>query len=281
MEKNIETEVKVGIFVSIGVGLILLAILILGGQSLLAQKDHFTAHFTAVDGLIPGTKVTLGGVPVGTVDTIDFNFELHNIQVSFAVIRKSSQWIRTDSTVEIATQGVLGDKYLSINSGSQDQSQLPPGSNIPIRQGKDLSQFLTKGDQLMVTLNSIAISLDHIMKNFDADNRSETFFKGLASTAKNMGQASEKINHELDQIQLKRTITSLSQIFEKINNGTGTIGALINDPALYDQIKALLGGANRNRIIRNLVRQTIKTSEENSNQTPETTPPSVTPASKK
>ena len=50
----------------------------------------------------------------------------------------------------------------------------------------------------------------------------------------------------------------MNQIFEKINNGTGTIGALVNDPGLYDEVKALFGGANRNRVIRNLVRQTVK-----------------------
>jgi hypothetical protein len=39
------------------------------------------------------------------------------------------------------------------------------------------------------------------------------------------------------------------------------MGALINDPGLYDNVKALVGQANRNRILRNLVRQTLRDSE--------------------
>jgi phospholipid/cholesterol/gamma-HCH transport system substrate-binding protein len=70
------------------------------------------------------------------------------------------------------------------------------------------------------------------------------------------------MNDQLTDIHIKKTVTNLNQIFEKINNGTGTLGALVNDPGLYDEMRALMGGANRNRIIRNLVRQTIKESEE-------------------
>jgi len=278
MKKHIETEIKVGMFVSFGVALIMLAILIVGGQSLIARKNTYTSHFPAIDGLISGSKVTIGGVPVGVVDAIDFDYENHNIVVKFSVLKKATEWVRKDSNVEIATQGVLGDKYISIDPGSKTADVLPDGADIPIRMGKDLSQFLSKGDQLMVTLNSISGSLDRILKNFEADNRSTTFFKGISDTARNMGQASEKLNRELDQIQLKQAIGSLSHILEKVNDGTGTIGALINDPSLYDQLKALFGGANRNRIIRNLVRQTIKDSEKNGDPKSIPTDPSENPA---
>ena len=57
---------------------------------------------------------------------------------------------------------------------------------------------------------------------------------------------------------LKKTIHDVAQIVEKINNGSGTLGALVNDPSLYEDARSLVGGANRNRIIRNLVRKTTK-----------------------
>ena len=50
----------------------------------------------------------------------------------------------------------------------------------------------------------------------------------------------------------------LNSILEKIDQGQGTVGAMINDPGLYDDAKALVGQVNRNRIMRNLIRQTIK-----------------------
>jgi phospholipid/cholesterol/gamma-HCH transport system substrate-binding protein len=58
---------------------------------------------------------------------------------------------------------------------------------------------------------------------------------------------------------------NLECITDKINNGTGTLGAMINDPGLYDNAKSLMGEANRNRIVRNLVRQTLKEADDKAN----------------
>lgn len=268
MQKKLETDIKVGLFVSIGLGFILLAILLLGSnENLFSGKNHYTAHFANVDGLIVGAKTILGGVSVGTVEEIGLDSKTRSIRVQFSVEKKSADWIRENSTVEIATQGVLGDKYMSIQMGSDDKAVMPPGSEIQNKPSRDLMQFLSKGDQLMVSLNGIASSVDRILKTFEADNRSEIFFKGISNTAKNLSQASDKLDRELTDIQVKKAVNSLSQILDKINNGTGTIGALINDPSLYDQLTALFGGANRNRVIRNLVRQTVKSSEENKEST--------------
>lgn len=268
--KKIELELKVGFFVAFGMGLIMIAILVLGStENLMTRKDRYTIHVANVEGMIPGAKVVLGGIQVGTVESIDFDMERRNIQVLLNVTRKSSTWIREDSTAEIATQGILGDKYVSIVPGTEGKKQLAPGTDIPIKLSKSLSQFITQGDQLMITLNRIAVSVDHLLQDFETGNRSEIFFQGLTNTAKNMSHASEKLSHELENIKLKKTLTSLSSILEKIDNGTGTLGAMVNDPSLYDHAKSLVGQANRNRIVRNLVRKTIKDSEANSAETPQ------------
>jgi phospholipid/cholesterol/gamma-HCH transport system substrate-binding protein len=263
MRKQLETEIKVGIFVSVGVILLMIAVIVLGNtENLLSSKNKYHAHFSNVDGLISGAKVILGGVSVGTVEGIGFDREKRNIRVDFSVVKSASTWIRNDSSVEIATQGVLGDKYISIDIGSEDQPELKPGSDLPNRPSKDISEFISKGDQLMVSLNHIANSVNRILKTFETDHRSDQFFQGMAATSKNLALISDRLSKEVDNIQIKKTIANLNHIFEKINNGTGTIGALVNDSSLYDEFRALMGGANRNRIIRNLVRQTIKSSEE-------------------
>ena len=262
MRKQMDTEIKVGLFVSIGLGLIMLAILILGGaNSLFGREAKYYVHFTSVEGLISGAKVVMGGVTVGTIGGIDFDPQRGDITVEIEVQRKYGNWIRGGSQAEMLTQGVLGDKYLSLTSGNKTEPVIAPGGDIPAKASSGLAQFLTKGDQLMVSLNSIAVTMDHLLKAFETGNRSETFFSGMSSTAKNLSLATQKLNQQMDQIQLKSAIHNLNSILEKVNNGTGTLGALINDPGLYYDAKALLGGANRNRIIRNLVRKTVKDAE--------------------
>lgn len=263
MKKNLETEVKVGIFVALGLALTMGAIIILGStQNLLVKQNDYVVHFPTVEGLIPGAKVVVGGIQVGTVKEIDYDPAGHNVKVDLEVARKYAEWIRQGSVAEIQTQGMLGDKYVVITSGSSQEPILKSGSELPTRSSESLAQFISRGDQLMVSLNSIAKSLDRMFKGFESEGRSEKFFEGMSVTARNLSLASEKLNRELDGIQLRAAVKNLRSIFEKIDNGTGTLGALVNDPALYDDAKALMGGANRNRIIRNLVRETIKKSEE-------------------
>ncbi len=238
--KQTDVDFKVGIFVTIGLALVMIAILVLGStESLITRKNRYSTHFQAVDGLIQGAKVTIGGVPVGVIESIEFDQKTHDVVATYTVARSSAEWVRRDSTVEMATAGMLGDKYISINAGTMEMEQLPSGSQIPFRAGKDLSQFLSKGDTLMVSLNSIAVSLDRILKTFDSGNRSEVFFSGLTTTSKNLAGISTKLNDQLDKIQIKSAVNSLDSILDKINNGEGTVGALINDPGLYDDLKAL------------------------------------------
>jgi phospholipid/cholesterol/gamma-HCH transport system substrate-binding protein len=57
---------------------------------------------------------------------------------------------------------------------------------------------------------------------------------------------------------LAEATDDLKNITEKIAEGEGSLGAIINDPDLYDNLNQLLGGANRSFILRTLIRRSIK-----------------------
>lgn len=256
-------EMKVGFFVLIGLGLTLVAILVLGGkQSVFSSVNHYNSHFPKIDGLVSGAKVALGGLQVGVVSKVEFDPKSRDIRVQYSIEEKYAQWIRKDSTVEIVTQGMLGDKYISLNAGDPTQPLLEEGGEIIPGASKDLSQLLSSSEKLMQRISTVTESLDRVLGSFNRNNRAEDFFQGLAKTSKNMGEVSEKLNGEMSQMKLKKAIEHLNSILEKIDHGQGSIGAFINDPALYDDAKALVGQVNRNRIMRNLIRQTIKDNKE-------------------
>jgi phospholipid/cholesterol/gamma-HCH transport system substrate-binding protein len=256
-------EFNVGIFVLIGVGLAMAAILVLGGkQSIFSSTNKYVSHFDKVDGLVTGAKVVLGGLQIGVLTEVDIDEKTRNIKVEYAVERKYENYIREDSVVEIVTQGVLGDKYLSIVPGDLSKPAIPNGGTIAIGGSKDLSQLFSSSEKLLQKLTSTADSLDRVLGAFNRNNRADQFFEGLANTSKNMSSLSKKLNDEINEMKLKSSINHLNSILEKINHGQGTVGALINDPALYDDAKALVGQVNRNRIYRNIIRQTIKDNKE-------------------
>jgi phospholipid/cholesterol/gamma-HCH transport system substrate-binding protein len=57
---------------------------------------------------------------------------------------------------------------------------------------------------------------------------------------------------------LAQTTDDLKNVTGKIAEGEGLLGAIINDPDLYDNLNQLLGGANRSFILRTLIRRSIK-----------------------
>ncbi len=255
-----KTEVRVGVFVLVGLGLIMASVLFLGGQeSIFNIHNHYRTHFPKVDGLVGGAKVVLGGLQIGTVKKVDFDNSTRDIIIEFAVERKYAQWLRKDSTtVEIVTQGVLGDKYLSINAGDPAQPEIEDKGDVPVGATKDLSQLLSSSELLMTKLATTTDDLERVLAAFNRNNRADQFFSGLASTSKNLSEMSAKLNDQVNKAELRSAINHLNSILDKVDRGQGSLGALINDPGLYDDAKALVGQTNRNRIMRNLIRQTIK-----------------------
>lgn len=176
--------------------------------------------------------MVLGGIQIGTVDHVNFDEKSHDIVVTARVFERYKDWIRTDTTAEIATQGVLGDKYITMSMGSAETRPLPAGSEINVRPPKDIAQFFSKSDALLVSLNSMAASMDRILKSFEESGRGEQIFVGMAATSKNLSIATAKLAKEIENMNLKGTSRQLYEILEKINRGSGTVGALINDPAV-------------------------------------------------
>jgi phospholipid/cholesterol/gamma-HCH transport system substrate-binding protein len=264
---QVKQEVKAGMLVLAGVTLTMIAIVVLGGkQNIFVSTQDYTSHFAKVDGLVGGAKVVLGGLQIGLVNNVDFDEKSRDIKVSYAIESRYAKWIRQDSTIELVTQGVLGDKYLSINAGSMDQPQIPEGGEIVPGGSKDFSQLFNSSEKLMLQLQATAASLDQVLTSFNRNNRADQMFAGFAVTSKNLGELSTKLNKDLEQGKLKNTLLHLNSILEKIDHGQGSLGAFINDPGLYDDAKALVGQTNRNRIMRNLIRQTIKDNQSDSKQ---------------
>jgi phospholipid/cholesterol/gamma-HCH transport system substrate-binding protein len=199
-EKKIEK--KVGVFVLGGLLLALTALLVLGGkQSFFTKVNHYHTHFSKVDGLVSGAKITLGGFKIGTVSSVELDPLTRDIKVTYTIEREYAQWIRKESSVELVTQGVLGDKYLSMVAGDPNQPEIENNAEIPQGSSKDFSMLMTSSERLMEKVTATAESFERILTSFNKGNRAEEFFKGLSTTSKNMSEISSKLNQELSQMK--------------------------------------------------------------------------------
>lgn len=78
------------------------------------------AKFDRADGLTEGTDVKISGVRVGKIDTIEVDPKTFFAVVTFHVSKNIK--IPTDSSANVASEGLLGGKYLAITPGGQEET---------------------------------------------------------------------------------------------------------------------------------------------------------------
>ncbi|RNF49696.1 outer membrane lipid asymmetry maintenance protein MlaD [Marinomonas hwangdonensis] len=123
-------ELMVGCFIVLGiVALVYLAVQV-SGLAFSSKKDTYqiVARFDDIAGLTSRAKVSIAGVTVGSVESITLDKELYMALVSMN-INSDVDNIPIDSSMAVLTSGLLGEKYLGISIGAEDE-MLKDGSEI-------------------------------------------------------------------------------------------------------------------------------------------------------
>ncbi|MGR3717027.1 MAG: outer membrane lipid asymmetry maintenance protein MlaD [Thermohalobaculum sp.] len=102
------------------------------GRHIAADGYPLHAQFDHVDGLAPGAEVRIAGVKVGTITGISLDPKTYEADVRFTV--RHGIALSTDSSATVATDGLLGGKFLALATGGEDDT-LKPGGQITITQG--------------------------------------------------------------------------------------------------------------------------------------------------
>lgn len=130
MQNNRALEVGVGLFLLAGLLALLLLALRVSGLTLGATQDTYKVHayFDNIAGLTVRAKVTMAGVTIGKVTAIDLDRDRYAGRVTFE-LRNDVNNLPVDSTASILTAGLLGEKYIGISVGG-DEEVLTEGSVI-------------------------------------------------------------------------------------------------------------------------------------------------------
>ncbi len=263
MRRKMEIEMQAGIFLFIGLMAAMVTILMMGGgQSLFAKTYKIHLEVNDTSGLAKGAVVRSGGVKIGVVDNIDFSDSFEHIRITLRIDDTARQRIKEDSMVQLQTQGVLGDKYIEISGGSPDSKALPDGGTIGVSQGKDLSAVFAEGSDALQLLKENLANLKVLTNALARKNQMEGIMANLNETTSNLRDITKKLNSSNAMESLGATMKNLQAVTDKMKNGEGTIGALMSDASLYEDLKNLIGGANRNNVLKFFVRQAVKSSDE-------------------
>lgn len=115
-------EIGVGLFLLAGVlALLLLSLRVSGLNAASTDTYKLYAYFDNIAGLSVRSKVTMAGVTIGKVTAIDLDRESYTGRVTLEV-QKDVDILPTDSTASILTAGLLGEKYVGISVGGEEET---------------------------------------------------------------------------------------------------------------------------------------------------------------
>lgn len=219
--QNAQQTARVGLFFLLGMALVWVTFETLSGGKLWFKDKGYEiiAGFETLKELKEGDDVRMAGVKVGDVARTRLTGRRAE-----AVLRiDSDKKIRSDAFAVIVTQGLIGTGYVSIDLGSEAAPFLREGAEIRTRTGADLNTVMAQLGELGKKLEG---ALGNLGTALGGDGRSPGIVQKLDSM----------LTENRESIQ--RTTANLQQITDKVNKGEGTLGRLINDPRLHDELLA-------------------------------------------
>jgi phospholipid/cholesterol/gamma-HCH transport system substrate-binding protein len=215
-------SIRVGLFFLLGLALIWVVFEALGHKPVFGDKGYqMVARFQSLKQLQPGDPIRMAGVQIGSVAST----RLGDGAVEALLTIDTGVTIPVDSTGQIAAAGLLGNSYLSLDLGNASLGFYQPGDTLQTVEAIDLNDILTK-------IGQFSEKLDFMMDNLSGTLGGLNGGEGEGLIANLNGLVTE--NRE----NLAATMASLRSVSDKIDNGDGTVGRLLNDPALYEQVLA-------------------------------------------
>jgi phospholipid/cholesterol/gamma-HCH transport system substrate-binding protein len=255
-------EIKVGIFVF--VALILITILVFGvGEIRIFEKGYrYHVVFNSASGLDKGTVVKKAGVRVGTVKDISF-IDYEGVRmVDIIILVDEEEALREGDKIYVTMTGFLGDYYVRIVPGMLEEDKIEPGSVIEGEAVAGIDETFTDLQETMDTvqelldeesiqhLKSTMEHMDHISADLDyvmAESKDDIVIASdsLRRTSLRMEDmiARNEANFDITLANAAKisedaviTVENFRVISEKLNNGEGSAGLLLNDDTLYNEM---------------------------------------------
>lgn len=228
--------VIVGVFILIGLAILIAAVVFLGGKEKVFDKSIIVSvDFENVQGLSKGNNVWFSGVKIGTVRSVNFA-EGNIVRVELKIDEKIKNHIKKDSRASIGADGFIGDKIVFLSAGTSSSLPIENGDILLAEQGSGL-------DQLMATLQKNNVNLLSITDNFK--KISDKIVAGEGSIGKLVSDNSTYEDIQTVMANLKSTTAKADEVSKKLNNFVDQINKeggfaynLANDTTIFANLKS-------------------------------------------
>jgi len=245
-------EIKVGLVITAAVAALLWASFSGGGTSIFENKIVYQAYFANVNGLVSGAPVWISGIEVGNVASMEFiNIDsARQILVKMRVVEKVRNMITTDAKVMIGTIGLLGDKYVEIIPGTLTNPVIAEGEFIETATAGDLTAVLEESEEAMIQMQGLLGNLDTLTGRINQGEgtvgqlfRDDRLYVEMTRLMSSMTVLVEGLQKNQERIagSIESVAINLDTITTRVEKNSGTIGKLLADPGLYDNLHSSTG----------------------------------------
>jgi len=221
-------ELRVGIFVLAGLVIVMVAIFYVTGAGFLGPKYRLVTHLPEVEGMKSGAPVDLDGIEIGNVDSVKLTpnpqDRMHSVTLILRVDKRFQNQIRTDSTASLVTQGLLGDRYVTISRGLTGTA-IPNNGEVKGVEEKAIKEVVERSADLLENLSALTDDVRDMVGQMQ---------KGKGTLGKLMNDPTLYNN-------LNDTTARLDSVVTSVQQGQGTAGKLVASDELYNKVNAAAG----------------------------------------
>lgn len=264
-------EAKIGVAVAIAIGMLYFGLNFLKGVNIFQPTTYFYAQYERVDGIVPTTPVMINGYQVGHVSQINFDYT-KEAPITLQITVDNKLVVPQGTIAEIYDTGLMGDKAIQLKLG-RSNTLLQPGDTLRTSVQNGLMAAVTDAlvepiKAMMPQLDSTIKTINHTLsgervqslltnaeaaianfKTISANLKKElpTTMSNVNNITANLSEVSDELKAaQLDSTLLKldATIANLENITNQLKSNENTLGALLNDKELYQNLDSTVQSAN-------------------------------------
>lgn len=272
------TEIKVGLFALVALVVVgLMNVKLSKNPSVIGASNKLYFLVDDASGLIANTSVKVAGVKVGIIKSIT----LENGRARIEILLQSGLNLTEGVRAEIVSNGILGDKYVSLIAGDPLAEPLENGSEIKnVVTAGNLNNVMSEVSKVATALQDVALALKQATVEGSDDTPIGRIVVNIERMTEDLAQIThankDKVNHVIDGLaeltdtlkialgeegrqefkqawgnvtngmgRLDRSLAHIEEVTTKIADGEGTIGRLVNDEETVNGINKAIFNLNR------------------------------------
>jgi phospholipid/cholesterol/gamma-HCH transport system substrate-binding protein len=230
--------VAVGAFLVLGLALFALGLFFIGDRRMLFDDSfHVFAEFSDIGGLQNGATVRVGGMDAGEVDRINVpSGPSAKFRVRLRVREAVWPLMRLDSVASIQNDGLVGNKFVQVDAGTDASPQVDEGGTIRSREPFDLADMF---DRLSETIDLVTATITDVKTGVD------DALSAVSLTANDARALISDVGAQLRGVtnSSRAVAADLQVILQNVREGRGSIGKFVNDDEFYNRVKAIAAEA--------------------------------------